>query len=346
MKKIKAFFEKGSGALFLGVICASVGSALFIPSAGLVSTLPFVFLFSLIPALVSEKSYHLPLMFFAVSYFFCFAKDVPLRYTEVIGGFTLYVAVFAAVISALGCAAAYFIKLALKNKGSRTLNALAAVVFAVLGVFATCYINGTPWGLSAAKNEIFDFVERNYTENELDIGGVYYVAERDYYACDAKIIGSEDRGSFVAKDKVTSTLDALAIQRAGAERAAEIAALLRNAFPEDSFTVNPDMRKPEGIRVSFENTDELEELLSYSVTIHSEETAKTFVDKTAAYVNVISSSKLDCDRITVTGGAKQKLYYTLSVDTTAPMGNISKLLRIYSTCPLPQSSVINAHNSF
>jgi len=346
MQKIKAFFEKGSPSLFLGVICASIGSALFIPSTGLVTTLPFVLLFSVIPALISQKVYHIPPMFFAVTYLFCFAKDVPLKYTDVTGGYTLYVAAFAAIISCLGCAAACLVKSAIKNKDKAVFKILASVCLAVLGVLGTCYLNGTPWAMLDAKGKISAHAEANFTEGELDIGGVYFVRGRNYYVCDAKIKGTVDKGSFVCADKVTNTLDALAVKYAGEDKTKEIAALLRKAFPEDSFSVDPDLRSFDGVKVSFNNTEELEKLISYTVRINSEETAKSFVEKASAFASVIGKSDIECSVITLTGGAKQKLYYTISVDTTAPAGNMGRLLRIYSTCLLPQSSVINAHGSF
>lgn len=346
MQKIKAFLEKGSPSLFLGVICASIGSALFIPSVGLVSTLPFVLLFSLLPALLSQKVYHIPPMFFAVTYFFSFAKDVPLKYTDVIGGYTLYVASFAALISCLGCAAACVIKSAFKSKDKLALKLPAALALVVAGVLATCFINGTPWDALEARDKISAYAEANFTEDELDIGGVYFVRERNYYACDAEIKGTADKGSFVCADKVTSTLDAFAVSYAGESKTKEIAALLREAFPEDSFTVTPDLRSFDGVKISFSNTKNIEKLISYTVRIHSEETAKSFAEKAGAFASVIGKSDVECSVITLIGGAKQKLYYTLSVDTTAPADNVAKLLRIYNNCLLPQSSVIDAHNSF
>lgn len=346
MRKVLNILKSTNGAMIFGVICASIGAALFIPGTGFVTTLPFVVLFTVIPTLICEKYYYTPIMFFAVTYFFCFAKDVPLKYPEVMGGYTLYIALWAFVISALTAIACYLLKNAFKNKKRRWIfGALSAVLF-ISAVLCTNLINGTPWGTIGAKNEIKAYIATNFTEDELDIGDVYYNREGDYYACDVQIAGTEDKGSFIYRNSVTNTLNSHAVNYAGMNKALEIGQILRKAFPDESFTVTPNERSFEGIKVSFKDTSNLLPLISYTVTVHSEETAKSFVNKAEAYIAVISNSNIDCGNITVVGGAKQKLYYTLSVDTTAPHTDLSRFLRIYSNYPLPQESVISAHRSF
>lgn len=346
MQKLVNYIKNGGGALIFGTLCATAGAALFIPGTSPITTLPFILLFTAIPAFVVEKPYILPPLFFAVTYFFSFAKNSPLRFPHVLGGYTLYIAIFAALISLLTCLACAKIKNAVNSKGKRFVTIPLAVVLIVAGVLANSFIHGTPWAAHSAKSQIFKHIESSFEKSELDIGGVYYVQNGEYYACDVQIKGTGDSGSVIYKNGVVShDLTKLAVGYAGADKATNIAKELRAAFPNDSFTVTPVCERFGNTKLSFKDSSKLLPFISYNVTVNSEETAKSFVEKAESYAAVLSRSDVACDNITITGGAKQKLYYTISVDVGAPQRSLASLLRIYSTFPLPQSSLINAHSA-
>ena len=346
MRKLYNLLKTNTGSVIFGVICASIGSALFIPTNGFLTTLPFIVLFTAIPTLICKKYYYPPVMFFALTYFFCFAKDVPLKYPEVFGGYALNIAFWALLISAITSLACYLLTKAEKGKKSRAVFTSLSALLVIAATLCTFTVNGTPMDFLNAKNKIGAYAKENFTEGELDIGKTYYNPKGKYYACDAAIVGTVDKGSFVYKNSVTDTFGHHAVNYAGLGKAIEISKILRAAFPTESFTVTPEERNFDGVKISFKDPSTLLPLISYTVTIHSEETAKSFVEKAEAYVAVISNSRINCGNITVIGGAKQKLYYSLSIDTTAPHKDLGKFLRIYNNCLLPQSSVLNAHNSF
>ena len=238
MRKFLEVLRSSNGAMFLSIICASIGSAMFIPGIGLVTTLPFVVLFTAIPTIISKK-YYMPVFFFAVSYFFCFAKDTPLKYPDVWGGYTLHVALWALIISAITCVACYFTEKALKNKSKRIpFGAIAIFLFAA-GIFCTSFINGTPWESANAKSQISAYCDTRFTSDKLDIGGVYYNAEGKYYACDAKIKNTTDRGSFIFRDDVTNTLDTHAVNLAGDDKATEIQCCCVRLFQTTALPLPP-----------------------------------------------------------------------------------------------------------
>lgn len=347
MRKFFNLLKEGGGSIVFGAVCACIGSALFIPSTGFVTTLPLIVLFAALPALIIKRSTVLPPMFFAAAYFFCFAKDTPQKLTELPGGYTLFVALLAFVISVSTCVSCHFAKEAYTKKKRVAIYAIASVVFAVLAVLGNAWLNGTPTGFLKAKGEISIHIETNFVSEELDVGGIYYVNSRKYYVTDAKISNGNNIGTFVySNGNVTNDLSKYIVTYTGEEKARKISEVLKKAFPSDSFTVTPNDRSFDGIKVSLGSADELLPLISYTVTINSEETAKTFVKKAEAFVAVLNGSGIDCQSIRMVGGEKQKLYYSIEVDTTAPNVNLSSFLRVYSNIPLPQDSILAAHKSF
>jgi len=345
MQKLINNIKNGGGALIFCTLCATAGAALFIPGTGPITALPFVLLFTAIPTFIVEKPYITPPLFFAVTYFFSFAKNVPLRFPGVAGGYTLYITIWAAIISLLTYFACTQIKGAVKAKGKRFIAIPLAAIFLLIAVFAGIYVQGTPWAAFEAKGQISAHINSNFDKGELDIGGVYYVPRGEYYACDVQIKGTQDSGSIIYKNGAASNdLTKLAVEYAGADNATKIAKALRNAFPNDMFTVTPVCENVGNTKLSFKDGTRLLPFISYDITVHSEETAKSFVDKAESYAAVLSRANIACDNVTIIGGAKQKLYYSISVDVGAPQKPLASLLRIYSTFPLPQSSLINAHS--
>lgn len=342
MQKIFNALNKGFPAILICVVFATVGGALFIPAGGFVTTLPFIVVCTIIPCLIVEKYYYMPVLFFGTTYLFTFSREVPSLLTDFTGGFALFVSIYAAIISLLACIATHFIKKAVNNKKSRWIYVCCASVLLISSVIASVPINGTPWGLVKAKNEINQKISDSFYVDELIIGKVYYVPSSTSYACDVKVGKTNtDIAHLIYKNGlVHENITKRFVTELGADTVLKLTNTLRNNFNNDTFRVEAtDIGKSYG-KLSVSAKEEAKPYIGYKITIHSEETAKTFTDKVQDYLAVLDGSGIQANKITFVGGAKQKLYYKIEVDMGAPHGSVADLLEPFDTT-LPFSVAAN-----
>ncbi len=342
MQKIFNALNKGFPAILICVVFATVGGALFIPAGGFVTTLPFIVVCTIIPCLIVEKYYYMPVLFFGTTYLFTFSREVPSLLTDFTGGFALFVSIYAAIISLLACIATHFIKKAANTNKSRWIYVCCASVLLIASVIASIPLNGTPWGLAKAKNEINQKISDNFYVNELNVGKVYYVPSSNSYACDVNVGETNTNVAHLIYKNglIYENVTKRFVAELGADTVLKLTNTLRKSFNNDTFRVEAtDIGKNYG-KLSANTKEEAEPYIGYKITIYSEETAKTFTDKVQDYLAVLDGSGIQANKITFVGGAKQKLYYKIEVDMGAPHGSVAGLLEPFDTT-LPFSVTAN-----
>lgn len=331
---MKSVFNKLSSGWLSIVICvafASLGSMCFIPSHGIIVCLSIITLCTVLPALIVDKFYFLPPLFFFLTYFFTFADDTLLEYPDMPGGFALFVALCAVIISAIACVGAYLIKTAVKNKSKIALKISSAVIVIIVSAILVFTVNGTPWDFAEAKSNINDYIEDRFYPDELNLGEVYHIPFSNAYACNVFVDSTCTPSVRYENGKVNESLTTEIVEYIASRNTIELTTVLRNSFPNDKFRVSASSISKKYGKISKNANEEIYPYIGYTVEIVSEETAKSFVKKIQEYVSVLDANGIEANTISFVGGVKQNLYYRIDIDMGAPHSSVSKLLKPYDS---------------
>ncbi len=315
----KRLLDNTNFMIIAAVIAACTNAYVSLPTSGIISTFPLAFLISAGMTYVVKKFYLLPTVTFVVTYLFAMFFNTPRVCEDLFGGYALRVSLKVAVISLFGC---FFVVL-IKNKDmiikKSWLTVSLSVVIITVAILLNCFESGTPWSYISAKNDITDILEQRFDTEGVKISKVYAVPGTKTYACDVSTPIS-NKVAFVKSDngKMYETVTELFTEVLTSDSTVEFTAILRKEFPNDSFEVKCSYTGLYKKRLSLKETDSVQNHLTYTVSIHSEETAKSFLIKAKEYFKAISDAGIPCNNLIINGGVRRKMFYTLQGNPYIP----------------------------
>lgn len=328
MKKIREFLRKGIPAIILSVVLTSVGCYFSLPSRGLATCFPLIALSTAAAGFLVDKYIWLPPLVFLTTYLFTFSVDKPERWGSSPIGFSVFVPLYAAVVSLLACVFVFFAKKAIKAGKKNWWYIPLSVVFAAVLIFSNTPINGTPWGYMKAGKEIENVIDNNFVADEIEAGNLYFCPFDGTYARDTALVyRSGEKAQLVYKNGVVNeNVTGCIVSTLSEETVNKLTALLRGSFATDNFNIYAT-EVGSGIgKITAEIGEEAAPYIGYTVVIGSEETAKSFVNKVQRYISVLDAGGIKTGPVTFAGGAKQKLYYKIKVDIGGAHSSVASLL--------------------
>ncbi len=330
--KLKNIISDSPGiAIVLSVIVATIGGFLSLPINGIFATIPFALILSVCATPFTKKIYYLPTSFFVVTYMIAFFKGTPIEYSSVLGGYALRVAIKATIGSLLGCLAftTFSDKKALFKSKAAAIS-LAVLCFAV-GVAINAYEAGTPWSYVKAKAEINEFVDSRFETEGFYVSNVYRLPGENKHACDFVLKDDTQTASLVNDNGVIyEDVTELFSARIIATATEELSSVIRHFITNGSFEVSCEYKGFYREKLSLTNTETISNYLKFTVNVYDANTAKTFVESADKYFKAVSNSEYPCTDLTVNGGIRRRMYYSLSgnpyVPTSCKLSQFGKTL--------------------
>ncbi len=345
--KIKTLLDSTNTMIVLSVLAATLGAFLASPSAGLLSTFQATLIISVIAALFIKKPVFIPISFFLVSFLFTFAGEKPVALADKYGDYSLTVALRSLGVSLLGCAAVYLIKGEHKPFKGRIPTAIAASALVIAATLWSAGASGTPWGYLKAQSYADGFLAERFELEGVTVSGMYKIPWEDKYACDITAIGTNSTAVLICSgDRIDDTVTEMFSEKITADAEVRLTSAIRSRYPEGNFEV---VCKYSGIyteKLSLSNENSVSKYLDYTVNILSEETAKSFVVEAEKYYSAVCASSFPCNSLTVNGGIRTKLYYSISGNPYVPRSKCDYRMTPYSTTLLPTSAWTAAFDSF
>lgn len=340
MKKLKQFLDSTNGAIIISVLAATLCAFLFLPSAEVFSTLPFVTLISALTAFFVKQFFYLPAALFLLSFWFSMAKKAPVGLEDVSGGYALRTAIYATAISVLACLGIMVLKSSKSIFKNKVIRISVCILPIVASVILGAYCNGTPWKLAEAKGKIQEYAEERFDTNGIEVSSVYRITGTDIYACDFHIRGLTEAGMLkYENDRVYDGVTDLYVKTLTESDTAKLINILRQAFPGDSYSISCSYIGKQGDKLSLPSGALETNCLNYTIKISKETTAKSFIALCETYYKAVAKSCFPCTNVTIVGGAKHNMYYTMTANPYAPSKNLASLLKIYSPTLIPSDSI-------
>lgn len=340
MKHIRKIMTGAYAQLAISCAAGAAAGLLFLPSAGVLCTLPFTALLAVLPVLTGLKPWINALIFFASAFLFSFRGDALLLSPSFWGGASLF---YSLCVFVIALASGYAVRLLAgraPKRGAVALKICGAVLLFALSVGINVAVHGTLPQAIEAEDAIRERVDSAYYEDELERTPLYFVPDGRFYAADFSPSGSADKAYMVYGNGVlTDTLPGLAAEYAGAEGRTRLIGILREAFPDDSFSVSAVPRAGADGRVSFSEAAYSAEELRYVVTVNNEHTAKSFSQTVLSYLDAVNAAGFACGDIRFLGGEKHHIYVAIDIKPVSMHAAPGSLLKLYSSVPMPDSSI-------
>lgn len=320
----------------LSVLAASLGAFLSSPTTGILSTLQATLIISLASAFFIKKTYFIPISFFLVSFLFTFAAEKPLTLVEMYGDYSLTVAIRNLGISCLGCGAVYIIKGKHKPFASLLPSVVIAAAFVIGAVAWGVGTNGTPWGYINAQTKAEAYMNQRFVLDDAIISEMYKLPWENAYACDIAINDEHDKASLISKgDEITEGVTALFSKKIAEEAETKLTAAIRKQYPNGNFKIECKYKGIYTEKLSLTDNESVSKYLDYTINILSEETAKSFVTEAEKYFVAVCEAAYPCNMLTVNGGIRTRLYYSISGNPYIPRNKADHRMSPYSSTLVP-----------
>lgn len=337
---IKAWTQTTNGAIIISVAVATPSAMLFLPTSGILSTFPIVFSVSFFAAYFLKRFYCLPAAFCVMTYILSNALWQPLALAGIYGSYSLRSALRAAVLSLLGCLAARVIKNASALFKRKWVTFAVAVFLFAISLIWVGLSNGTPWAAIKANGDINKYVDAHFDLKGIEKTKVYYVAESGAFAVDFRIEDKKADSTLTINNGVISeNVTEMYSEVISEEKRLALTELFRQSFPNSNFVVNCEYSGIYSKKLSLNDTASVSSFLKYTVDIYDMSNAKTFAERAEGFYNAVAKAGFACDDLTLNGGIRKKLYYSISGNPYIPQAESAKRLELFGNTTMPSSSI-------
>ncbi len=298
------------------VILAFVSALLFRRSAGVIATLPLAFIIFAASAFIKINS-KIKLTVFGVTVFALNTVE-----TDDVTATLIFVA-----LCLLACLL-FEVAVKLMKQYKKSGMCMYAVSF-VLCVALSFVFLGNPISAVKANGILKDYTQSKYkteeTENSAD-----YIFSKIYYNYKTKAFEIQGYGTnspteigtiSVNGETVYDGLKPIVQKNLTQPYVLEITEVLRNRFPDDTFTVRADeIYKINGKQVIVAEKNELYGRIVFEINLGGVQTADKMAEKVAQYTEVLDNANVNYGKIVYKSGISPWMKRSATVDKNRPMG--------------------------
>lgn len=298
------------------VILAFVAALLFRRSAGVIATFPFAFILCAVSAFINTNP-KIKLVVFGVTAFALNTVENP--DTRVTLTFT--------ALCLLACLL-FQVSVWVISKRKTEGICVMAVSFALCVALSFIFV-GNPISAIKADRILSDYTESKYPQAE-NSDSVKYIFSKTYYNYNTKSFEKQGYGTdspteigtvSVSGETVNDSLKSIVQKNLAQPYVLEITEVLRQRFPDDTFSVSFDeIYMEDGKQIISAEKGGLYGRIVFEINLGGVQTANKMAEKVKQYTEVLDNADINYGKIIYKSGISPWVKRSATVDKNRPMG--------------------------